>query len=111
MIIDKLELFKGGWFIGNFSPSLLKTDAFEVCYKYHPKGELWTAHYHKLGTEYNLLVRGKMKMHGKILEAGTIFIMEPYEVADPEFLEDCEVLIIKTPSVPGDKYEVDSPSR
>ena len=47
-----------------------------------------------------------MKMHGQILEAGTLFIMERMEVADPEFLEDCEVLIIKTPSVPGDKYEV-----
>lgn len=111
MITGKLDFFKGGWFIGNFSPAMLRTDQFEVCYKYHTKGEAWPAHYHKLGTEYNLLVRGKMKMHDQILEAGTLFIMERYEVADPEFLEDCEVLIIKTPSVPGDKYEVNSPSR
>jgi len=106
MITGDLSYFKGGWFIGNFSPSLLKTDQFEVCYKYHAKGEAWPAHYHKLGTEYNLLVRGRMKMHDKILEAGTLFILSPMEVADPEFLEDCEVLIIKTPSSPGDKYEV-----
>ncbi len=32
-------------------------------------------------------------------------VFEPYEVADPIFLEDCEVLVIKTPSVPGDKFE------
>lgn len=98
--------FQGGWFIGNFLPSILHTSMFEVCYKRHTKGEAWPAHYHKEGVEYNLLVRGTMKMHGKIIEPNTIFIMEPYEVADPEFLEDCEVLIIKVPSIPGDKFEV-----
>ena len=40
------------------------------------------------------------------MEAGDIFILEPFEIADPEFLEDCDLVIIKTPSLPGDKYPI-----
>jgi hypothetical protein len=36
---------------------------------------------------------------------GDIFVLEPYEIADPQFLEDCVVLCVKIPSIPGDKYE------
>ena len=47
-----------------------------------------------------------MQIQDQILVEGDIFIFSPYEIADPVFLEDCEVLIVKTPSVPGDKYEI-----
>lgn len=102
---------KGGWFIGNFLPAVLHTSMFEVCYKRHTKGEVWPVHYHKIATEYTILVHGKLIMNGKLIEPNTIIIMNPYEIAEPEFLEDCEVLIVKVPSVPGDKYEVNSPQR
>jgi quercetin dioxygenase-like cupin family protein len=95
---------KGGWFIGNFEPTVYKTDQFEVCYKHHNKGEQWDTHFHKEGTEINYLVKGKMIIQNKELIEGDIFILKPYEVADPLFLEDCTVLIIKTPSIPGDKF-------
>jgi len=97
---------KGGWFIGNFEPAAFKTDQFEVCYKHHIKGEKWDTHYHKAGTEINYLVSGKMTIQDKELNEGDIFILNPYEIADPIFLEDCTVLIIKTPSIPGDKYVI-----
>ena len=47
-----------------------------------------------------------MTIQNKELNEGDIFIFNPYEIADPIFLEDCTVLIIKTPSVPGDKYVI-----
>ena len=40
------------------------------------------------------------------LVKGDVFIIHPYEIADPLFLEDCKIMVIKTPSVPGDKYLV-----
>jgi quercetin dioxygenase-like cupin family protein len=98
---------KGGWFIGDFKPTLLQTPNFEVCYKEHAQGEIWDTHYHKLGTEYNYLAEGSMIVQGVTLNAGDIFVIQPYEVADPIFLEDCKVVIVKTPSVVGDKYIVD----
>jgi len=99
-----MDTMMGGWFIGNFEPTAYKTDQFEVCYKHHVKGEKWDAHYHKEGTEINYLVKGKMIIQNKELNTGDIFILKPYEIADPIFVEDCTVLIVKTPSVSGDKY-------
>jgi quercetin dioxygenase-like cupin family protein len=99
--------FWRGWFIGNFEPSVLKTPEFEVGFLFHPKGEQWDHHYHKLGTEYNLLVKGKMIMCGETITEGDLFIVSPHEVANPEFLEDCHIICIKTPSIPGDKYIVE----
>jgi hypothetical protein len=49
-------------------------------------------------TEINLLIKGKMTMQGKTLESGDIFIVEPWEITDPIFLEDCEIICVKTPS-------------
>lgn len=97
--------FYRGWFIGNFEPSLIKTENFEVGLLTHKKGEVWPKHYHAIATEYNLLVSGSMIIKETRIAPGDIFILEPYEIADPEFLEDCTVLCVKVPSIPGDKYE------
>lgn len=72
----------------------------------HLKGDVWPAHYHAEATEINLLIRGRMRLRGVTIEEGTVFIIDPGEVADPVFLRDCELVVIKTPSLPGDKYEV-----
>jgi mannose-6-phosphate isomerase-like protein (cupin superfamily) len=96
------------WFVGNFEPTAYKTKDFEVGVALHPKDSKWEVHYHKQGTEINLLLKGKMRIQGKEIEENQIFILEPYEVADPIFLEDCTVVVIKTPSVPGDKFVVET---
>lgn len=110
MKIFKISDMKGGWFIGNFNPTAYETDEFEVCYKTHKKGEEWDTHYHKIATEINYLIKGKILIQDTLLTSGDIFIMHPYEVANPVFLEDCELVIVKTPSVTDDKiviYEKD----
>jgi quercetin dioxygenase-like cupin family protein len=73
---------------------------------FHPKGETWSKHTHFRAIEYNVLLDGKMRMQGQELNRGDVFIMSPYEIADPEFLEDCRVLVVKVPSVPKDKVNV-----
>jgi quercetin dioxygenase-like cupin family protein len=98
--------FWKGWVIGNFEPSLLKTKDFEVGLLSHAKGEKWPKHYHKVGTEYNVLVKGSMTIGGVLMNSGDVFVFQPEDVADPVFHEDCQVLCIKVPSIPGDKYEV-----
>ena len=102
-----IDEMKGGWFVGDFDPSAYKTKDFEVGYKFHRKGEPWDKHYHEKCTEINFLMKGVMKMRGQILKSGQIFIMEPFEVADPEFIEDCYVVVVKTNSEKGDKICVE----
>lgn len=106
MIKRNIDEFYRGWFIGNFEPSLLKTDQFEVSILKHAKGEQWAKHYHAIATEYNVLLKGSMKINGELMIEGDVFVIEPGEAAEPEFLEDCTLVCVKTPSLPGDKYEV-----
>jgi quercetin dioxygenase-like cupin family protein len=106
MKISKLEKMYRGWFVGNFEPCAFKTSSFEVGILKHLKGEIWPKHYHKVATEINCLISGKMIVQDKELIAGDIFIFDPMEIADPVFLEDCIIVVIKTSSLKGDKYEV-----
>ncbi len=107
MDILKLKDMIGGWFVGDFKPTAYQTKDFEVSYKLHPKGEMWDKHYHKVATEINYLVRGEMILRGTSLKEGDIFILHPEEIADPEFLTDCEIVCVKTSSIKGDKYIVE----
>jgi quercetin dioxygenase-like cupin family protein len=108
MQVFKSTEMKNGWFIGNFEPSVLWTPEFEVGVLKHSKGEIWKAHYHKAATEYNYLVSGEMTIQGRHLTSGDIFVLDRYEVADPDFLTDCTVVVVKTPSDPKDKYTVET---
>ena len=98
MKVNRIENMKGGWFVGNFEPSAYKTSNFEVSYKLHSAGEKWDLHYHTKVTEINHLIRGEMILQNRLLTSGDIFTLEPFEIADPEFLTDCEIICVKTPS-------------
>lgn len=104
MKVYKMSDMIGGWFIGDFEPTAFNTENFEVSYKQHPKGEEWDTHYHKIATEINYIIRGEMMINDDLLKEGDIFILEPNEVSKPEFLTDCELIVVKTPSVKNDKY-------
>ena len=39
------------------------------------------------------------------LKTGDIFTLNPFEIADPEFLEDTEIICVKTPSI-NDKVTI-----
>lgn len=106
MIVSNLKNMFRGWFVGNFEPSIYKTDQFEVGVLFHPKGEKWPKHFHKKAVEINVLISGKMVLNGEKLTPGNIFLIEKNEIVEPEFLEDCTIVCVKSPSIPGDKYEV-----
>jgi len=106
MEVYKLSDFWRGWFIGDFEPSVLRTKDFEIGSVVHKKGEDWPRHFHRESDEYNLLIAGKMIICDQKLSSGDVFVIRKNEIAEPEFLEDCTVVVVKVPSVIGDKYEV-----
>ena len=107
MVIQRLDQFKDGWFIGDFSPSLLRTKKFEVAVKYHKKDEHYAAHYQLKAVEYNVLIKGTMHINDQPVYAGDVFVIEPGEVAKPRFSSDCIVVCVKVPSIPLDKITVE----
>jgi len=105
MELFKLEDMKGGWFIGNFNPSLLPTDQVEVAVKKYKKGDYEPSHHHKIATEYTVIVTGEVEMNGKPYSAGDIIRIDPGESTDFRVLsEEVITTVVKLPSVAGDKY-------
>ena len=101
----KLSDMTKGWFIGNFSPTLLKTNDCEVAVKSYKKGDYEEAHYHKIATEYTVIISGRVRMNGVEYQAGDIVVMEPSESTDFECLEDNTVnVVVKIPGANSDKY-------
>jgi quercetin dioxygenase-like cupin family protein len=95
-----------GWFIGDFEPSVFKTKDFEVGLMHHKKNEEPDLHYHKIITEYNVVISGRMRFEDRILSDGDIFEIAPNQINDLEFLEDTTIVCVKVPSVTNDKYKV-----
>ena len=93
-----------GWLIGDFEPSIYKTKDFEIAYLLHPKGQEWPAHVHNKANEYNILIKGSMKINNEYIHEKEIFIIPKGMLTKAKFLDDCEILCIKIPSVPDDKY-------
>lgn len=105
--MENIKNFKGGWFLGDFEPSLLKTKEFEVAYKSYEAGAYEEKHYHKLATEYTLIIEGEVIMNGTKYFSGDIIIIEPNHPTSFEALCKTKTIVVKTPSVIGDKYLVE----
>jgi quercetin dioxygenase-like cupin family protein len=102
---EKLSNMKGGWFIGNFTPSCMRTNDCEVAIKSYKKGDYEEAHYHKIATEYTAIITGRVKMNGIEYGTGDIIIMGPNESTDFECLVDGTInVVVKIPGVSNDKY-------
>ena len=94
----------GGWFIGHFDPTILKTDDFEVAVKIYKKGDYEENHFHKVATEYTLIMDGEVIMSGENYSSGDIIVIKPNESTDFRALTDVKTVVVKTPSVANDKY-------
>ena len=107
MNVYSINDFKNGWFIGDFEPSVLRTSQFEVAFHSYKSGQEWEPHYHKDAIEISYLAHGTMEINGIVLLSGDVIVIYPMEISRPKYLSDCEVIIIKAPSLPRDKYVVE----
>ena len=93
-----------GWFIGDFPEAVVRTKDFEVCYQTNSQEIQQADHYHKIITEIQLVVRGCLVVNGEEFHAGEICVLEPGEEYRSYYLEPTDVVAVKFPSVPDDKY-------
>lgn len=102
--VSQLQTMVGGWFVGDFSPAALNTRACEVACKTYQKGDREPRHLHRVATEVTLILNGRARMCGRVCEPGDILVLEPGEATDFEALDDLMTVVVKLPSVKGDKY-------
>lgn len=102
----KLNDFIKGWIFGDFEPSIVRIKEFEIAIKEYKAGDTEKAHVHKVADEYTCIVTGRVKMNGNTYDKNDIVLIEKTESTDFVALEDSITLVIKLPSLIGDKYEI-----
>ncbi len=100
----RLSEMKRGWFIGDFEPSLDRTCAVEVAVKSYKAGEHEEKHFHKIATEYTVIINGEVEMFGKRFAAGDIVVCEPGDATDFTAISDATNVVVKLPGASHDKY-------
>jgi len=101
-----LNNYQGGWFLGDFSPTLLKTSDFEVSVKNYQAGDCESIHYHKIATEWTVITAGEVEINGIRYIKGDIIEVAPGEIIQFGAITDATTTVVKVPSVKGDKYIV-----
>ncbi len=99
-----LSNFTGGWLIGHFEPALIASDDIEVAVKKYRAGDLEKSHHHQIATEYTVIASGRVRMNDREYQSGGIIRIDPGHSTDFEALEDTVTVVLKTPSVPNDKF-------
>jgi hypothetical protein len=99
-----LKEFIKGWFVGNFDPSLIKTNDVEIAIKKYKAGDCESSHYHKLATEITAIVSGEVEMNGVKYSSDDIIVIEPYDRTDFKCLTDVVTVVVKYPGANDDKY-------
>jgi mannose-6-phosphate isomerase-like protein (cupin superfamily) len=99
-----LDRMVNGWFVGDFEPSVLRTTACEVAVKHYRAGDREPSHHHKLAEEITVIVRGRARMGDTEIAEGGIAVIRRGESVVFEALEDTTTVVVKLPSVRGDKY-------
>lgn len=98
--------YKGGWVLGNFDPTLIRTKLFEFAYKEVEAG-FKTNHVHKIAAEISIVTRGVCKVNGELFTTGKGFLLSAGDPIMFEAISDCCFAVMKFPSVVGDKYDLE----
>ncbi len=101
----RLETMVKGWFVGDFDPTLLRSKDVEVAVKHYKAGDREDTHHHRVAVEITAIVSGEVMMMGKRWLAGDIVLVEPGEATDFLAITDAVNVVVKMPSVMGDKYQ------
>jgi quercetin dioxygenase-like cupin family protein len=102
--IFNIENFIKGWVIGNFYPTLYSTNDVEVAVKTYKKGEFEDSHFHKIATEFTIIISGEVEMNGIRYHEGDIIKIEPEISTNFVSITDSKTVVIKLPGANNDKY-------
>lgn len=86
-----------GWFVGNFEPSLFKTDACEVGVSTTRLYESEALHHHRVATEITCRISGRVRMRAL---KGDIIVLQPGDATAFEALTDACNVVVKLPALP-----------
>lgn len=104
--VHNLKDFTGGWFVGDFDPSLMHIRDAEVAIKRYKAGDSEPAHEHRIADELTVVVLGTVAINGKFFFENDIIRIPTGQSAAFQAITDAITCVVKSPSVKGDKYLV-----
>jgi len=104
MQIAKLEEMVKGWFVGDFSPAVLRTADVEVAVKTYRQADREDWHYHKVATEVTCVVSGEIEMCERRIGPGNIIVLSPGEGTSFLAVTDAVTVVVKHPGAKNDKF-------
>ena len=93
-----------GWFVGNFSPTVLSTNDVEVAIQQYKAGDKEETHLHKIATEITVIFNGTVEMNGQQYNHGDIIKIMPGTATDFIAVTDVTTIVVKIPGANNDKY-------
>ena len=106
MIVRSLQDMVGGWIVGNFEPTCLKTTACEVACKHYDAGAAEAAHVHRIATEMTLDRRRSRHHERPHLRRRRHHRARAGRSHRFSRARKTTTVVVKMPSVLGDKYPV-----
>jgi quercetin dioxygenase-like cupin family protein len=93
-----------GWFVGDFEPSAVRISGAEMAVQRFQAGDIEAEHHHRAAVEVTVIVSGRAIMCGREVTTGDILVLPAGTATSFHAIEDTVTAVVKTPSVPGDKY-------
>jgi hypothetical protein len=94
-----------GWFVGPFEGAAIHSNDVELAIADWPVGPI-PAHYHSRSVEAIVIISGRCIVQGQEIGPNEMFVLDPGDVNDSNFLEPSKVLAIKMPAGANDKIPV-----
>jgi quercetin dioxygenase-like cupin family protein len=105
MKIKRIDNYTRGYFVGDFEPTIVKTNDVEIAIQRYKIGEYEERHYHKVAKEITVILEGKVRINDSIeVVKGDIIVIEPNEDMDFLPVTDVTTLVVKIPGAKDDKY-------
>ena len=105
MKLYNLLNFTKGWFVGNFTPTIISSDEVEIAIKRYKANDHDNAHHHLIADEITVVVDGVVKMNNIIYNKDDVILIEKGDVTDFTALTNAITCVVKIPCIKGDKYE------
>ena len=102
----RLDEMSRGWFVGDFEPTALRTDAAEVAVQRFRRGESHGRHLHRVATEVTVVLQGDATIEGRRVGAGDVIVTPPGVAVAFSALTDVVTVVVKVPSTRDDKFPV-----
>jgi hypothetical protein len=103
MLVNRIDEFTKGWFVGDFSPVILNSKDYEIAVKWFEAGDKEPLHKQITATEITVVIAGQIRLGGVIFSKGDVITIPPGEFAEFESITESSLVCVKTPSLPNDK--------